>query len=352
MADDARPTRADLSDRPHLPEGLEPSETGFFQLLRLLETDRLRFGQTGGPEREPVRLGQHMRLGFAATDVAGMTSDAPPRLDVNVLGLFGPEGPMPLHLTRWVLARLSNRWFAGDSAGATSDTAFLDFCNLLQHRMIALYWRAWADNRPEVQIAHGAGGRTAALMRTLAGVGLSGGGPLPETDDRMALRHGTALAGQVRGVERLTRFLADVIGAPVALREFVGVWTDIPAPLQTRLGRAHAGLGTGAVAGARVFARHARVELVVGPLARAHFEALIEDGAARAALRRAALFALGAEIEADLRLVLAADDVPPARLGESRLGRTAWLMPRARRDADDLRLHRMTAPLPPTEVAA
>jgi len=344
MADDTRPTRPDLTGPPGLPEGATPAETGFFQLLRLLETDALRFGRSGGPEREPVRLGQSIRLTFATRDVAGMTGGTPSRLDVNVLGLFGPEGPMPLHLTRWVLARLSNRWFAGDKVGATSDTAFLDFCNLLQHRMIALYWRAWADARPEVQVAHGTGGHTAALMRTLAGVGLPGAGPLPETGEQMALRHGTALAQEVRGVERLTRFLADVVGAPVTLREFIGVWTDIPPPLQTRLGRAHAGLGTEAVAGARTFARHARVEIVVGPLDRAHFDTLIDNETAREALRRAVLFALGLEIEADLRLVLAAEDVPAARVGESRLGRTAWLSPRARRDADDMRMVRITAP--------
>ncbi|TCO70529.1 type VI secretion system baseplate subunit TssG [Rhodovulum euryhalinum] len=342
MADDARPPRPDLTGG--LPAGLDPAETGFFQLLRLLETDAQRFGQAGGPEHEPVRLGQNLRLGFATRDVERMTGDGPPRVDVNVLGLLGPEGPMPLHLTRWVMARLSNRWFAGDHAGASSDTAFLDFCNVLQHRMIALYWRAWAETRPEVQIAHGTGGRTGALMRCLAGLGLPGVTADGPTGDRMALRHGTSLAGQVRGVERLTRFLSDVIGAPVGLREFVGVWTDIPARLQTRLGLAHAGLGTGAVVGARSFSRHARVEIVVGPVDRARYEAIMADGAAQDALRRATLFALGHGIDADLRLVLAADEVPAAQLGAARLGRTAWLGPRARGDADDLRLPRITAP--------
>jgi len=344
MADDAGPARPDLSRTPEPPRGIAPAETEFFQLLRLLETDSHRFGRSGGPEREPARLGQNLRLSFATSDVAGMTRGTPPRVDVNVLGLLGPEGPMPLHLTRWVMARLSNRWFADAGSDASSDTAFLEFCNLLQHRMIALYWRAWAEARPEVQIAHGTGGRTGALMRTLAGVGLPEAGPCPETGDRMALRHGTSLAQQVRGMERLTAYLSDVIGAPVALREFVGVWTEIPAPLQSRLGHAHAGLGTGAVVGKRVFERQARVEIGVGPLGLAEFEALLDDKDARDRLRRALLFALGTEIEADLRLVLARDAVPPARLGTSRLGRTAWLTPRAPRDADDLRLRRVTAP--------
>ncbi|MEX5729115.1 type VI secretion system protein ImpH [Rhodovulum iodosum] len=352
MADDAGPSRPDLTESSALPPGLEAAETGFFQLLRLMETDTHRFGRDGGPEREPARLGQALRLSFATRDVESMSAGTPPVIEVNVLGLLGPEGPMPLHMTRWVMARLSNRWFAGDKAGASSDTAFLDFCNLLQHRMIALYWRAWADARPEVQIAHGSGGGTGAMIRALAGVGLPGGECDGLRGDRHALRHATSLAQQVQGVERLTRYLSDVIGAPVDLREFVGVWTPIPARLQTRLGQAHAGLGTGAVAGSRSFARHARVEIVVGPLDLPRFTALMQDGPARGDLRRAVLFALGHEIGADLRLVLAADDVPAARLGASRLGRTAWLTPRAPRDADDLRLADVTAPPPPQREAA
>lgn len=352
MADDTGPASPDLSKHAALPPGQDPAETGFFQLLRLLETETHRFGRAGGPGREPVRLGQNLRLGFATRDVAYMTKGDPARVDVNVLGLLGPEGPMPLHLTRWVLTRLSNRWFAGGDVGATSDTAFLEFCNLLQHRMIALYWRAWAEARPEVQIAHGTGGRTGAMMRTLAGVGLPGGGGITETRDRMTLRHGTSIARQVRGVERLTNYLSDVVGAPVGLREFIGVWTDIPRALQTRLGRTYAGLGTGAVAGARTFARHARVELVVGPLDRTAFDRLTCAAQAREELRRALLFVLGMEIEANLCLVLSAEDVPSARLGESKLGRNAWLSPHASRDADDLRLHRFTAPTVERGVAA
>ena len=44
---------------------------------------------------------------------------SPARVTVNNLGLLGPEGPMPLHLTRWVLDRLSQRWFDGASARET-----------------------------------------------------------------------------------------------------------------------------------------------------------------------------------------------------------------------------------------
>jgi type VI secretion system protein ImpH len=357
MADDTRHPQPDLTAPGQTPQGqsaqiqsgqgqiagvrLPPDAEaiGFFELLRQLETGGLRFGRAGGPDREPARLGQGVRLTFATRDIADARAGRggqPPRIDVNVLGLLGPEGPMPLHLTRWMMTRMSNRWFAGDSADATADTTFLDFVNMLQHRHIALYWRAWADARPAVQVAHGTGGRVSALMRTLAAVGLPGAatGSLARTSAK--LRHGTSLAQQVHSPGRLAEYLAEVAGAPVALREFVGRWTDIPAGLQTRLGRAHAALGRGAVAGARVFERANRAEVRLGPLDLKQFTDLIDLADRQAEVRHAIQFAMGEGIAFDLRLVLRAEDVGPARLGTARLGRTAWLSPRPGHDADDL----------------
>ncbi|KMK65232.1 type VI secretion system baseplate subunit TssG [Puniceibacterium sp. IMCC21224] len=342
MADDSGHTRADLTS----PEGI--ARMDFFELLRQLETADLRFGRAGGADREPARLGQTARMAFAASDVAEMTpgnAEHPPKIGVNVLGLIGPEGPMPLHMTRWIMERLSNRWFAGDAQqGATADTSFLDFINMLQHRLIALYWRAWADARPEVHIAHGDGGRVTAMMRSLAGLGLPGTTTDDIRLDGAKLRHATSLALEARSPERLTAFLETVLGVPVALGEFQGVWIDIPQHLQSRLGMQHAGLGSGAVIGGRVFDRQSHAELRLGPLTLAQFNAFLDDSIARDRLRQALVFAAGKDIAFGLRLVLAADAVPQARLGACQLGRTTWLNPDPDRNADDLAFANVTEP--------
>ncbi len=341
MADEPRHTRADLT------AAEKAAGADFFELLRQLETADLRFGRAGGAAREPARLGQTARQSFAAGDVAQIVAgdaDHPPRIGVNVLGLIGPEGPMPLHMTRWIMERLSNRWFAGDTDGATADTSFLDFINMLQHRLIALYWRAWADARPEVHIAHGDGGRVTAMMRALAGLGLPGTTSDDIRLDGAKLRHATSLALEARSPERLTAFLQTVLGVPVTLAEYVGLWIDIPVHLQSRLGLQHAGLGTGAVIGGRVFDRQAQAELRLGPLTLSQFNTFLEDSAARDRLRQALVFAAGKDIAFGLRLVLAAAEVPQARLGHCQLGRTIWLNPDPARDADDLAFSNVTEP--------
>lgn len=344
MADAPRQPRPDLTGNIPDADGM-----GFFELLRRLEQGDHRFGRIGGPGREPARLGQRVRMAFATREVAGFhaaTDKAPARVDVEVIGLLGPEGALPLHLTRWVMQRLSDRWFAGAENDATSDTTFLDFCNLLQHRMMALFWRAWGDARPEVQIEHGGGGgRVQAILNALAGVGLPGSHTGSGPDLRLKLRHATSLGHQVQGVERLTDFLSDVVGAPVRLVEFVGSWYAIPRHLQTRLGRAHAGLGRGAVAGARSFTRQARVELRVGPLTLPAYRAFLDSTTLRDRLRHAVRHAVGHELEVDIRLVLTRDAVPGAAVGGFQLGRTGWLSPRYEADAADLRLSDITGTL-------
>lgn len=358
MADDNRHTRPDLTPDPDAdrPAGAaaEPArdvaDMDFFELLRQLETETLRFGRAGDAESEPARLVQQARQSFAVSDLSGFTpgrDGQKPQVAVNVLGLIGPEGPMPLHLTRWIIARQSSRWFAGaDSAGATADTSFLDFINMLQHRMMALYWRAWADARPGVQLVHGDGGQVTAMLRALAGIGLPGSRSSDRRIDAAKLRHATSLAQETRGPDRLTSFLETVLGVPVSLTEFVGVWLDIPDHLQTRIGLQHNGLGTGALVGARRFDRQSRAEIRLGPLSRAEFDRFTDDPGSRARLSQALVFAQGHDLDFDVRLILAADEVPKARLGDCRIGLTAWIDPYADRAADDLCYSRINRKAP------
>lgn len=337
MADDARQSPPDI-DRP----GPLSETFDFFELLRQLEHGSGLFGHSGRPEREPARLGQHVRLGFAIQDVVefrGAAGDRPARVSVANLGLMGPEGPLPLHMTRWVLDRLSQRWFGAD-ARQTSDTTFVDFVNILQHRMIALFYRAWADAHPGVQVERAVGGRIRCMLEAMAGIGL------PETHntahpdiDAVKLRQAAALASQVDGPERLTLFVAEAFKVPVQLKEFVAAWMTIPAALQTRLGKVHAVLGRSATIGPRSFSRQSRVELRIGPLRYVDFKSFLPDGERLAVLKRAIRDLMGELLDIDLRIVLARDEVPAARIGTAQLARTAWLAPPVERgDAEDMRL--------------
>ncbi|MEO5757527.1 MAG: type VI secretion system baseplate subunit TssG [Mesorhizobium sp.] len=340
MADDARQSLPDLDASRPEPAGDLSEAFDFFELLRRLEQRGGRFGHSGRPDREPARLGQHVRLAFSARDLVQFreaSDKAPARVTAANIGLLGPEGPMPLHLTRWVLDRLSQRWFGGADAQQTSDTTFVDFVNVLQHRMIALYYRAWADAHPAVQVERAVGGRVRAMLEALAGIGLPGT-QNPELDT-VKLRQAAALASQVDGPERLTLFLAEAFKVPVQLKEFVAAWMTIPAALQTSLAKAYAVLGRGATIGPRTFSRQSRIELRVGPVGLDDFKAFLPGGPRLKLFKQAVRDMVGESLDVDLRIVLAREAVPPPRLGTVQLARTAWLArPAERGDADDLRL--------------
>ncbi|TPJ40055.1 type VI secretion system baseplate subunit TssG [Mesorhizobium sp. B2-6-5] len=340
MAHDARQSSPDLDKPSSNPaEGLSEG-FDFFELLRRLEQRHGLFGHSGRPDREPARLGQHVRLAFSARDLVHFdeaNDGKPARVTIANLGLLGPEGPLPLHLTRWVLDRLSQRWFAGAEAELTSDTTFIDFVNILQHRIIALYYRAWADAHPAVQVERTVGGRFRAMLAAMAGIGLPG---TQNNDlDTVKLRQAASLASQVEGPERLTLFLAESFKVPVKIKEFIAVWTTIPASLQTRLAKAYAGLGRGATIGPRVFNRQSRIELRVGPLDYEDFKAFLPGCQRLKLFKQAVREMVGESLDVDLRIVLAREAVPPPRIGAVQLGRTAWLArPAERGDADEMRL--------------
>ncbi|MBZ9863400.1 type VI secretion system baseplate subunit TssG [Mesorhizobium sp. CA12] len=354
MADDARQSLPDLA-QPALAEAEALSESfDFFELLRRLEQRRGLFGHSGTADREPARLGQHVRLSFSARDVIKFqdaTDKAPARVTVANLGLLGPEGPMPLHLTRWVLDRLSQRWFTGAGAEQTSDTTFVDFVNILQHRMIALYYRAWADAHPAVQVERSVGGRVRAMLEAMAGIGLPG--TQDSELDTVRLRQAGSLANQVDGAERLTLFLATAFKVPVEIKEFVAAWITIPTALQSRIGKAYAALGGGATIGPRVFSRQSRIELRVGPLSLDDFKSFLPGERRLALFKKAVRDMIGEALDVDLRIVLARDAVPSPKMGTIQLGRTSWLSrPVEKGDADDLRLRTIVGWRPDMAEAA
>lgn len=313
----------------------------FFELLRRLEYQGGLFGHSGRPEREPARIGQHVRLSFATQDVVGYSPPDQPgraaRVTIANLGLLGPEGPLPLHITRWVLDRLSQRWFAGAEARQTSDTTFVDFVNVLQHRIVSLFYRAWADATPAVQVERSVGGRVREMLEAMAGIGLPGT-QSPELD-MVKLRQAGSLAGQVDGPERLTLFLADAFKVPVRLKEFVAAWLEVPQHLQTRLGGEHASLGRSATIGPRSFTRQSRVEVQIGPLSYGDFMSFVPGGRRLKLMKQAIRDLIGEVLDVDLRVILAEAEVPPPRVGTVQLGRNAWLArPAESGDAGDLRI--------------
>src|SRR5262245_23200901 len=120
-----------------------PLAFDFFEAMRRVECAwpaLPRLGTAARPVDEPVRLGHKPSLDFAPTMLASVESITGDRLRIRgyFLGLFGPHGPLPLHLTEYAHDRITN----------ARDDTLAAFADIFHHRMLALFYRAWANTRP------------------------------------------------------------------------------------------------------------------------------------------------------------------------------------------------------------
>lgn len=317
----------------------QPWAYDFFALLRRIETlrpDLPRLGRAARPQQEALRLGQKPELDFAPAALASLeTGSGVPRLAVRFFGLLGPQGPLPLHLTEYVRDRAHNH-------GDRTPAAFLD---LFHHRMLALFYRAWAQAQPVAQRDRPDEDRYAAWLGALIGLGPAGRGATGATGaattrlPRTALLHQAGLlAGRSRHPEGLVKILTQYFRVPVAVRCHVPHWLPIDRADRCRLGHARnraarnaagvACLGRDATVGRKAWDRQYKFRIELGPLTLAQYQAFLPGGKAGAELAEWVRLYIGHDLQWDLQLGLRGSDVHRARLGRGmRLGLTSWVGP-------------------------
>jgi type VI secretion system protein ImpH len=330
----AQPPSASASLRKRLKE--QPYVYNFFAVMRLFEAlhaDRPRFGKSRRPADDVLRLAQEPSVTHAPSAIAGFepgVEGRPDRLLVHFFGLFGPDGPLPLHLTEYARDRRRNH----------NDPTFQKFADLFHHRLLSLFYRAWAEVRPTVSFDRPDEDRFGFYLGAL--IGLS----TPDLRDRDAmpdlakLHFAGHLGAQTRHAEGLASILAAFFTVPVRVESFQGTWLSLPETDCTRLsdGATTAALGKTALLGGRVWSRQHKFRIVFGPLSLADYERLLPGGLSFHRLIPIVRNYVDDVSIWDVNLILQRDEIPAVRLGEQgRLGWTTWLLPRsARTDAADL----------------
>ena len=295
----------------------------FFQALRLLENahpDKPRIGASLRPRDDAVRFGRDPSLGFEPGAVAGFTPatyDAKARLAVNFFGMFGANGPLPLHLTE----------YARDRARNHGDHTLVAFLDVFHHRMVSLFYRARAAADPAVSLDRPDSDRFADYVGSLFGIGAPSMRGRDEIGDFAKLHFAGLMANQRRPAAGLVTILRAYFKLPVEIEQFVGHWMKIPLDGQTRIGMEDRGnrLGTSAVLGKKVWDCQHKFRLVIGPLDYDDYERMLPGGASMTRLVDWVKSYAGTVLDWDVRLVLRQSAVPPLRLGARRLGWTTYL---------------------------
>jgi len=320
----------DLEEKPH--------EFDFFQAVRRLEClyrEKPRVGVSYHAKDDAFRLAQTPTLAFAPSTLAGFepqTAEHPPRLSVYSFGLLGPNGPLPLHLTEYVRDRLRN----------SDDPTFARFLDVFHHRMLALFYRAWASAQPTVNFDRPDDDRFAIFIGSLFGLALPALRDRDALPDMAKLHLAGQLSCQTRHADGLQAMLGDFFKTQVDVEEFVGQWLELPHGSRWRLGETPetGTLGLTTTVGASIWERQRKFRIVMGPMSMDDYKRMLPDRKSLDRLTALVRNYVGDEMMWDVKLKLDKEEVPPLVLGGAgQLGRTTWLVGRPfENDADDLLL--------------
>jgi type VI secretion system protein ImpH len=321
---------------PHAEFAAAPWAWSFFQAMRRLEAlhgDRPRFGSSVRPAQDAIRLAQVPSVEFAPATLAGWESQQdgmPARLLQHFFGVFGPDGPLPLHLTEYARDRTRN----------FRDASFQRFADVFHHRALSLFYRAWANSRPTVSFDRPDDDRFGLYVGALMGLGMDSLRNRDAMPDLAKLHFAGHLACQTRHAEGLSAILSAFFSVPVRVECFIGCWLALPVADRTLLGSTPrtAALGRTALLGARVWSRQHKFRIVIGPLTLVDYERLLPGGTSFHRLTRIVRNYVGDTLIWDVNLILLREQVGPICLGRAgQLGWTSWLTPRnATGDAADL----------------
>lgn len=317
----------------------EPYTHGFVAALRRLEClyrSRPRLGRSARPIDDPIRLGQTPSMQFSPSALAEYvtSADSPPWLKVFFYGVFGPNGPLPLHLTEHARNRMRD----------AKDTTMADFADMFHHRLLCLFYRAWADTEPTVQFDRPETDRFAWYVGSFAGLGDPALRQRDSIHDHVKLHFAAHLGCHTKHSEGLASILCAFFQIPVSMEEFIGEWLEMPPDSYCYLdGRHNTGqLGVSAVIGVRSWQCQHKFRITMGPLRLSDYERFLPGDEMLIRLFDLVNNYVGYELNWDLNLVLKKNEVPAAQLGKyGRLGWTSWLQTGKRtNDANDLYLNR------------
>ncbi|AMJ62817.1 type VI secretion system baseplate subunit TssG [Bosea sp. PAMC 26642] len=300
----------------------EPWRFDFYAVLRRLERsfpERPRIGDSASRRDEYVALGEQAYLDFPASTIERADDDVQGRLRlfVKFLGLLGPQGALPLATTeetfQWQL---------------THEEAFPRFLDILNHRFLQLFYRAWADSRPVAQHDRLELDRFAAYVGSMIGLGSKPYEKCDSVPDPEKLAYAGLLGAQAKSASRLRGFLSGLFKAEVEIEQFVGMRLVFDPADRTRLGALHCRLGSDALLGASVYSVEDKFRIRIVARDMEQFRRFLPSGDRCEPLADAVFFHLGEQFEWDVELALPVGEVEPVTLGRSgNLGWTSWMAP-------------------------
>lgn len=300
----------------------DPEHFDFFHLCRRFEAAsplNARLGEAAAMRDDIVRFGQEPWLAFPVSTVAAafQREGRAPEVRVKFMGLLGPQGGMPLSLTD------EARHYA-----AGGDDSLCRFMDVLNHRFIQLFFRAWADSRPVAHRDRIADDRFERYVASHIGLGSAPLRDLDSVPDAAKAAYAGIMSPRVKSCSRLRDVVAGLFGVRVDVQEFVGMRLLFEPGQLSRIGQGFANLGRNVLLGAGVYSVQDKFRLRLSVATLAEYKEFLPSGKKARKLAELVIFYIGTELEWDVELALPVGEVEPVRLGKAgQLGWTTWMAP-------------------------
>jgi len=274
-------------------------------------------GRNSQPSHEPVRLRQEPSMSFAPSNLTNVSrKDGSNTINISLLGfgLFGPNGPLPLHITEYVRERIFHH----------KDATLSAFADIFHHRLISLFYRAWANAQSTINIEL----KDESFSRHIAsliGLGFNSSRNRDSIDDYTKFYFSGHLTRQTRNPEGLIQILRRYFNIPVRLQEYIPQWIKIPEHQQFRL-NGDCSLGSFAVIGSQIKDVQHKFRLLLGPLSQQKFNSFLPNHENSQQLIDWVRLYIGFEFAWDVCLILKNEEIKGIQLGDqSALGFSSFL---------------------------
>ena len=305
-----------------------PYQHGFYNLLRWIDARTAMphpLGRSISPRHESIRLKQEPSLAFAPSTISKAIRPEGRLPEVSFLhfGLFGPNGPLPLHLTELARERLIHH----------RDPTLTAFADIFHHRLLSLFYRAWAN----VQINVSLDSPNEDFSRFIGSLMHFGDNSLKKRDsvaDHAKLHFAGHFLRLTRNPEGLSSILSQFFNIPVQVQEFLVHWMPIAPEHQSQLGGTQQ-LGRTALLGRAVRDAHSKFRLILGSLTHKQYQNLLPGTKNSQQLLDWVRQYTGVELSWDAILYLKQEEVPGIQLGQAiPLGLSSWLGQRTVKQGD------------------
>ncbi|EES89202.1 type VI secretion system baseplate subunit TssG [Helicobacter canadensis] len=294
----------------------------FFTIVRYIENNNLsksKVGKAPNIQSEIVRFSQLPHLKFPENEIANISViNGVPLVTVYFFGLLGPNAPMPLEFTDFVLKRTLSYY----------DLSLQRFLDIIHNRMLALYYRAWAlsnqavsedrENQIYTKIISAFSGNSEFIYKNPKN-------SIPR-DTQMAYVH--FLSKRTRGRDGLEKILSNFFHIPFKVIPYVNTRHMIPKEFLYQLGSDKKSiLGVNIQIGSHYFSNTKKIILEVGEISLDECKKMLPGSVGFKRLRQLVNLYVNKPLRYGIRFIIKKNsDFRGYLTGKNALGINMWLV--------------------------